>query len=45
MLERKWAELVSRGLQLEVANIAAAHEIEVLEAQEQKLRTEIASMD
>ncbi|CAO1625813.1 unnamed protein product [Parajaminaea phylloscopi] len=44
-LERKWTELISRGLQLEVANITAEHEIQALELEEARLTQELAGME
>lgn len=44
-LERKWAELISNNLQVEVANIAASHEIEELRVKRRKLQAELDQMD
>lgn len=44
-LERKWTELISRGLQLEVANITAEHEIHALQLEEAELQKEVAQLE
>lgn len=44
-LEARWTELISRGLQLEVANIAAEHEVAGLRAEEEALRRELERME
>ncbi|CAO1613846.1 unnamed protein product [Jaminaea pallidilutea] len=44
-LERKWTELISRGLQLEVANITAEHEVQALEMEEQDLAAQLAALE
>jgi pre-mRNA-splicing factor SPF27 len=44
-LERRWAELISNNLQVEVANIAATHEIEELRIKRRKLQAELDKMD
>ncbi|PWN49707.1 hypothetical protein IE53DRAFT_388039 [Violaceomyces palustris] len=44
-LEKRWTELISRGLQLEVANITAEHEIETKTAERDALRKALERMD
>lgn len=44
-LERKWTELISRGLQLEVANLSAEHEIQALELELESISKEVEALD
>ncbi|KDN36420.1 hypothetical protein K437DRAFT_265304 [Tilletiaria anomala UBC 951] len=44
-LQNKWAELISSNLQVEVANITSAHEVEVLRLKRQKLEKELEALD
>lgn len=44
-LERKWTDLISRGLQLEVANLSVEHEIQALELELDRLNKEVEAMD
>ena len=44
-LERKWTELISSGLQLEVAKMTAEHEIAALRLRKQELGAAIDKMD
>ncbi|EPQ28724.1 uncharacterized protein PFL1_03528 [Pseudozyma flocculosa PF-1] len=44
-LERRWTELISSGLQLEVANLTAEHEVEALQLQKEALQRQIDDMD
>ncbi|KAN0063162.1 hypothetical protein ACQY0O_004326 [Thecaphora frezii] len=44
-LERRWTELISSGLQLEVANITAEHEVQALRLQKEALQRQIQEMD
>lgn len=43
-LERKWTELISRGLQLEVANLSAEHEIQALELELERVSKEVEAL-
>ncbi len=43
--ERRWTELIGTNLQLEVANLTAAHEVEELKAKRQKLQSELDRLD
>ncbi|CAO1629170.1 unnamed protein product [Sympodiomycopsis kandeliae] len=44
-LERKWTDLISRSLQLEIANISAEHEIRELETELDSLTKEVEAFD
>lgn len=45
VLEKRWTELISAGLQLEVANITTQSEIEALRNKKRKLETQLGQMD
>ncbi len=44
-LEKRWTELITRGLQLEVANITTQGEIETLQSKKRKLEQQLAQLD
>lgn len=45
VLEKRWTELISAGLQLEVANITTQSEIEALRNKKRKLETQLGQLD
>ncbi|KAJ1029643.1 hypothetical protein NDA13_002886 [Ustilago tritici] len=44
-LEKRWTELISRGLQLEVANITTQSEIDALRNKKRKLETQLSQLE
>ncbi|SAM80622.1 uncharacterized protein UBRO_02497 [Ustilago bromivora] len=44
-LEKRWTELISRGLQLEVANITRQSEIDALRNKKRKLETQLSQLE
>ncbi|CCF53376.1 hypothetical protein NDA11_001236 [Ustilago hordei] len=44
-LEKRWTELISRGLQLEVANITTQSEIDVLRNKKRKLEMQLSQLE
>lgn len=45
LLEKRWTELISRGLQLEVANITTQSEIDALRNKKRKLETQLSQLE
>lgn len=44
-LEKRWTELISRGLQLEVANITTQQEVDLLQSKKRKLEAQLSSLE
>lgn len=44
-LEKRWTELISRGLQLEVANVTTREEVEVLRGKKRRLEAQLEGME
>lgn len=44
-LNKRWTELISRGLQLEVANITTSQEVDMLKSKKRKLETELSLLE
>ncbi|CDS82113.1 uncharacterized protein SPSC_02933 [Sporisorium scitamineum] len=44
-LEKRWTELISRGLQLEVANITTQQEVDKLQNKKRKLEAQLSQLD
>ena len=45
ILEKRWTELISRGLQLEVANITTQGEIEGLKSKKRRLEEQLSQLE
>ena len=45
LLEKRWTELISRGLQLEVANVTTRVEVEQLHSKKRKLEAQLTQME
>lgn len=45
ILEKRWTELISRGLQLEVANITTQGEVDALRSKKRKLEAQISQLE
>lgn len=45
LMEKRWTELISRGLQLEVANITTRGEVEELRRKKRRLEEEIGRLE
>lgn len=45
VLEKRWTELISRGLQLEVANVTTREEVEGLRSKRRRLEEQLSKLD
>ncbi|SJX61768.1 uncharacterized protein SRS1_12752 [Sporisorium reilianum f. sp. reilianum] len=45
LLEKRWTELISRGLQLEVANVTTSEEVERLQSKKRKLEAQLSQLE